>query len=94
VRVSTPPHIILDAGRRFAVYSDEFLAVPTRQIGIASSAGNEALLKALSLYLSSDFVTYQQFFTTSEWGIGTGQKLCHYHRFQNWPVRLAGAVVH
>ena len=26
--------------------------------------------------------------------IGTGQKLCHYHRFQNWPVRLAGAVVH
>ena len=73
MRVSMPPHILVDAGRRFAVYSEEFLAVPARQIGIASSSGKEPLLKALSLYLSSDFVTYQQFFTTPEWGISTSR---------------------
>jgi hypothetical protein len=61
----------VDEGRRFAVYSDEFIAVPARQIGIAASVGTEMLLKALSLYLSSDFVTYQQFFTSSQWGIST-----------------------
>ncbi|MCE2485935.1 MAG: N-6 DNA methylase [Desulfurellaceae bacterium] len=71
MRVSTPPHILLDVGRRFAIYSDEFLAVPARQIGIAAQPGKESLLKALSLYLSSDFVVYQQFFTSSQWGIDT-----------------------
>jgi hypothetical protein len=73
LHVSQPPHIIVDAGRRFAVYSDEFIAVPPRQIGIATSSGKEPLLKALSLYLSSDFVIYQQFFTTPEWGISTSR---------------------
>lgn len=69
--VSQPPHVLLDVGRRFAIYSDEFLAVPARQIGIAAQPGKESLLKALSLYLSSDFVVYQQFFTSSQWGIDT-----------------------
>ena len=71
LKVSRPPHIILDSGRRFAVYSDEFIVVSARQIGIAAPPGKESLLKALSLYLSSDFVIYQQFFTSSEWGIDT-----------------------
>ena len=69
--VSQPPHIILDKGRRFAIYSDEFIAVPAGQIGISTPVENMAILKALSLYLSSDFVKYQQFFTSSEWGIST-----------------------
>ena len=71
LKVSRPPHIILDSGRRFAVYSDEFIVVSARQIGIAAPPGKESLLKALSLYLSSDFVIYQQFFTSSEWGTDT-----------------------
>jgi hypothetical protein len=87
MRVSTPPHIVVDAGRRFAVYSEEFLAIPARQIGIASSRGKEALLKALSLYLSSDFVTYQQFFTTPEWGISTSRATLD--SLKNLPVPLA-----
>jgi len=86
LHVSQPPHILVDAGRRFAVYSDEFLAVPARQIGIAASAGNETLLKALSLYLNSDFVTYQQFFTTSEWGISTSRSTLD--SLKNLPVPL------
>ncbi|NQT20488.1 MAG: N-6 DNA methylase [Planctomycetes bacterium] len=67
--VSYPPHIIVDASRRFAVYSDEFIAVPPRYIGISGSEDKAQLLRALSLYLSSDFVKYHQFLTSPEWGI-------------------------
>ena len=88
MQVSTPPHILVDAARRFAIYSDEFIAVPARQIGIASSVGNEFLLKVLSLYLSSDFVTYQHFFTTPEWGISTSRATLD--SLNNLPVPLDG----
>jgi hypothetical protein len=69
LEVSQPPHIIVDASRRFAIYSDRFIAVPARQIGIGGKPQAKNTLKALSVYLSSDFVTYQQFFTTPQWGI-------------------------
>jgi hypothetical protein len=69
LQVSQPPHIIVDAARRFTIYSDQFIAVPARQIGIAGPPHAKNVLKALSVYLSSDFVTYQQFFTTPQWGI-------------------------
>jgi hypothetical protein len=71
LQISQPPHIIVDASRRFAIYSDQFIAVPPRQIGIAGPPYAKNVLKTLSVYLSSDFVTYQQFFTTSQWGIST-----------------------
>jgi len=69
--VCEPPHIILDRVRRFAVFSDEFIVVPPRQIGIAGEASQTDLLKALSLYLVSDFTIYHQFFLSPEWGIST-----------------------
>lgn len=84
--VSQPPHIILDKGRRFAIYSDEFIAVPARQIGISASIENKDILKALSLYLSSDFVKYQQFLTSSEWGISTSIAILH--SLKSLPVPL------
>jgi hypothetical protein len=71
LRASRPPHVILDESRRFAVYSDEFVAVPPRQIGISGHKPQSSLLKALSLYLVSDFATYHQFLTTPQWGIST-----------------------
>jgi hypothetical protein len=71
--VSKPPHVIVDASRRFAIYSDKFIAVPPGKIGIAGPPRAKNILKALSVYLSSDFVTYQQFFTTPEWGISTSR---------------------
>lgn len=67
--VSYPPHIIVDAARRFAIYSDEFLAVPPRQIGIAGKRESKGILQALSLLLSSDFCVYHQFFNSPQWGI-------------------------
>jgi len=73
LQVSQPPHIIVDASRRFAIYSDKFIAVSPGKIGIAGPPHAKNILKALSVYLSSDFVTYQQFFTTPEWGISTSR---------------------
>ncbi|MCH7958894.1 MAG: SAM-dependent DNA methyltransferase [Candidatus Hydrogenedentes bacterium] len=66
--VSTPPHIILDASRQFAVYSDDFIAILHPFIGIGGSS-NTVLLKALTVYLNSDFSTYFEFLLSSEWGI-------------------------
>jgi len=71
--VSRPPHVIVDASRRFAVYSDEFIAVPARQIGIAGQQADADLLRALSLYLSSDFTTYHQFIRSPEWGVSSNR---------------------
>lgn len=69
VIVCNPPHIIVSAARNFAVFSDKFIVVPPRQIGIVSVDGNRPLLKALALYLSSDFAYYHQFLTTTELGV-------------------------
>jgi hypothetical protein len=67
--VCQAPHVIVSAARNFAVFSDEFIVVPPRQIGIVSVNGNRSLLKALALYLSSDFAYYHQFLTSTELGV-------------------------
>ena len=67
--VCEPPHVIVSAARNFAVYSNKFIVVPPRQIGIVSVDGNRALLKALALYLSSDFAYYHQFLTSTQFGV-------------------------
>jgi hypothetical protein len=69
--ISRPPHIIVDKLRRFAVYSDQFLPIPARQIGIGGDKSQADLLKALSLYLISEFAIYHQFLLSPEWGIST-----------------------
>jgi hypothetical protein len=69
MEVCKPPHIIVSAARTFAIYSEQFFVIPARQIGVSESKGNTALLKALSLYLSSDFVKYQQILTSPQFGV-------------------------
>ncbi|HZC22725.1 MAG TPA: N-6 DNA methylase, partial [Candidatus Binatia bacterium] len=69
LRVCNPPHILVSAARNFAVYSDDFVVIPPRQIGIAAQSEYAGFLVALTLYLNSDFVTYHQFFTAPEFGI-------------------------
>jgi hypothetical protein len=69
LEVSFPPHIVVDSARRFAVYSDEFVAIPPRQVGIAGSAEHADLLKAMSLFLVSDFAAYHQFLASPAMGI-------------------------
>jgi len=67
--VCRPPHVIVSAARNFAVYTEEYLVVPPRQIGIVSESDDKDFLKALSLYLSSDFAYYHQFLTSTEFGV-------------------------
>jgi hypothetical protein len=69
ISISSPPHIIIDASRRFAVYHDEFIAVPPRHVGIKGTSASNNYLRALSLFLSSDFCTYHQFLLSPQWGI-------------------------
>lgn len=59
--------------RKFAVFSDKFVVVPPRQIGISGSAERTQLLKALALYLSSDFAFYYEFFTSPQMGVREGR---------------------
>jgi hypothetical protein len=61
--------VIVSAARYFAVYSEEFLVVPPRQIGLVSPTKDKDFLKALALFLSSDFVFYHQFLTSSAFGV-------------------------
>jgi hypothetical protein len=67
--VCEAPHVVVSAARNFAVYSNKFIVVPPRQIGVVSVDNNRALLKALALYLSSDFAYYHQFLTATELGV-------------------------
>jgi hypothetical protein len=68
-----PPHVIVSAARTFSVYSDEFLVVPPRQIGIAGQPEDADLLRVLALYLGSRFVRYHQFFLSPQEGVRGGR---------------------
>jgi hypothetical protein len=66
IEVCRPPHVIVNASRTFAVYSDQYVVVPARQVGIAGDQHQEDILRALALYLSSDFVDYHRFLDSSQ----------------------------
>jgi len=66
--VSEPPHIIISASRSYILYSGDYVFVSPRQIGI-SGASQSNLLKALTLYLNSDFIRYQQWLTSGSLGV-------------------------
>ncbi len=67
--VCRPPHVIVSAARNFAIFSNEFVVVPPRQIGIVSPKDDVRFLKALALFLSSDFARYHEFLSSSQLGI-------------------------
>jgi hypothetical protein len=71
LQVCRPPHVIVGASLNFAAFSDQFIVVPPRQIGI--SGEDPALLRMLSLFLSSTLVAYQQFFSSPQGGIRGGR---------------------
>jgi hypothetical protein len=69
--VSQPPHLVVDATRRFTVYRDDFVVIPSRKIGIGApdSINARKLLRALALFLNSSLAQYFEFFHSSEWGV-------------------------
>lgn len=66
LEVCSPPHILVGASRTFFVLSNEFVVLPPRQIGIRHRNDDAEFLKALTLYLNSDFALYHQFLTSPE----------------------------
>ena len=68
-RISQSPHIIVSASLASAIYDEDSILVPPRQIGIAADRAMPDFLRAVALYLNSDFAIYHQFFTTPEAGI-------------------------
>lgn len=67
--ICSGPHVVVGENRTFATFVPDFLVVPGRQIGIVAAPRSEALLKALALYLSSDFTFYHEFFVSSTFGV-------------------------
>jgi hypothetical protein len=67
--VCRPPHIIVGETRNFAIFTDDFIVVPPGQVGIASPTNDRDFLIALSLFLSSDFAFYHQFFSAPKLGV-------------------------
>ena len=67
--VCRPPHVLVSETRNWAIYEDDYLIVPPRQIGIAGERSKDGLLKALALYLNSEFVQYHQFFVSISVGV-------------------------
>jgi hypothetical protein len=87
LRVCRPPHIIASEARTFALFSDRYLIVPPVQIGIASQTGDTTFLKALSLYLNSDFCFYHQFFVSTHFGVK--REIAGLADIQKLPVAIA-----
>lgn len=69
LKVIQPPHVVVSAAGNFAVYTDDFIIVPSRQIGVISPQQDQYLLKALSVYLSSDVAFYFMFFLSTSLGV-------------------------
>lgn len=70
--INSAPHIILSPGwQNFAIYSEEDFIIPPRQMGIAApdTPENKNLLRALTIYLSSNLVAYYLFFHVPQWGV-------------------------
>lgn len=67
--VCRPPHVIVSESRSFAIFSNEYIVVPTKQIGIISTNNNENYLKAFAAYLNSDFAHYHEFLVSSKGGV-------------------------
>lgn len=67
--VSEPPHIVMNAGWRYSIYSDRYFIVRPRQIGLAVPRHDAELLRALAVFLSCSLIDYYLFFQVPQGGI-------------------------
>lgn len=82
--VCRPPHVLVSVTRNFAIFSDDFIVVPPRQVGIVSPHNDRDFLIALSLFLSSQFAFYHQFFLATQ--LGTKRPIATLHALREMPV--------
>lgn len=81
--VCEAPHIVVSASRSWAVYEDRFIVVPARQIGIAGTQSQAALLKAVAFYLNSDAAWYLEFFLS---GLGEQRNRATLRSLKQLPI--------
>lgn len=68
--INRPPHLLIPASwKNFLLFSEEYFAIPPRQIGISAIPADAETLRALTVYLASSLVDYFVFFQVPEWGI-------------------------
>ena len=68
--INHPPHLLIPASwKNFLLFSEEYFAVPPRQIGITASQNDSETLRAVTVYLASSLVDYFVFFQVPEWGV-------------------------
>ncbi len=76
IGINRPPHLLIpETWKNFMVYSDEYFAIPPRQIGVSAPATDANVLKALAVYLGSSLVDYHLFFHVPTWGLYTDYRL-------------------
>ena len=84
--VCHPPHVIIDESRRFAVYCDDFIVVPPRQVGISGNDGQQTILKALAIYLKSNIAYYLQLWPAVM--IGVERDVFNLYTLKRLPISL------
>jgi hypothetical protein len=68
--VNKPPHLLIPAAwKNFLLFSEEYFAVPARQMAITCKPKDSENLRALAMYLASSLVDYFVFFHVPEWGV-------------------------
>jgi hypothetical protein len=68
--INRPPHLLIPASwKNFLLFSEDYFAIPPRQIGITASQSDTEVLRAVTVYLASSLVDYFVFFQVPEWGI-------------------------
>ncbi len=70
LKINQPPHLLISATwKNLLYYSEEYFAIPPRQIGISALWEDKERLRALAVYLGSSLVDYFLFFHVPEWGV-------------------------
>lgn len=68
--INHPPHLLIPASwKNFLLFSDEYFAIPPRQIGISAPKEDAETLRALTVYLASSMVDFFLFFQVPQWGV-------------------------
>jgi type I restriction-modification system DNA methylase subunit len=70
LEINKPPHLLIPASwKNFMLFSEEYFAIPPRQIGISSTPEDSEALRAVAVYLASSLADYFVFFQVPAWGV-------------------------
>jgi hypothetical protein len=83
--INRPPHLMISATwKNLLIFSEQYFAIPPRQMGISAPKEDAETLRALAIYLGSSLVDYYIFFHVPEWGV--------YSRFPHVVLRAVRSI--